>query len=80
MDQYSVVVTIYVFAINQIRLLEAILILVPHIIYQMNADIVEMQTIFWLEIIINGQQLRLKSIKFKIDKNIHYLIPLGEIC
>ena len=62
MDQHSVVV-ISIFAINQIPLLEATVFLVIHIIYQMVTHMVEMQKSIWLEIINNGQQVKLKSIK-----------------
>jgi hypothetical protein len=42
---------------------EAPEILVIHIIYQMDTHMVEMQEIIWQEIMMNGQQLNLKSIK-----------------
>ena len=64
MDQYSVMVMISIFAIDQIQILEATVILVIHIIFQMDTNPVKMQMYFWLEIIINGQQLKLKSIKY----------------
>ena len=63
MGQHSVVVMISLFAINQIHIVEAPEIFVIHIIYQMDTHIMEMQGIFWQEIINNGQQLKLKSIK-----------------
>ena len=62
MDQHLVFM-ISIFAIIQIQRLEVTVILVIYIIYQMDTHIVEMQKIFWLEIIINGHQLKLKSIK-----------------
>ena len=43
MDQHSVVVMISIFAINQIQIWEATVILVSHIIYQMDTHMVEMQ-------------------------------------
>jgi hypothetical protein len=55
---------ISIFAINQIQIWEGSVFLVIHIIYQM--DTVEMQEIIWLGIIINGQQLKLKSIKYSL--------------
>ncbi len=66
MDQHSVMISI--FAMNQIHILEVGVILVIHIIYQTDTDMVKvkmvkMQKIFWLEIMMNGQQLKLKSIK-----------------
>jgi hypothetical protein len=63
MDQHLVVVMISIFAINKIQIWEVTVILVVHIIYQMDTHLLEMQKIFWQEIITNGQQLKLKSIK-----------------
>jgi len=64
MGQHSVLISI--FAINQIQILEVTVLLVIHIIFQMDTNPVKMQMYFWLEIIINGQQLKLKSIKYSL--------------
>jgi hypothetical protein len=57
---------ISIFAINQIQIWEGSVFLVIHIIYQMDTHTVEMQEIIWLGIIINGQILKLKSIKYSL--------------
>jgi hypothetical protein len=62
MDQHSVVVVVMisVFAINQIQIWEATVILVIHIIYQIDTRLVEMQEIFNL----NNSNILLLNIGF----------------
>ena len=60
-DQHLVM--IFVFVINKILKLEVLVILVILITYQMDTHMLEIQEIFYLEILINGQQLKSKSSK-----------------
>jgi hypothetical protein len=52
MSWHSVVVEIFIFVINQIQILRVTVNLVVRMIYQMDTHVVEIQKIFWQEIII----------------------------
>ena len=57
---------ISIFVINQIPLLGATVILANHIIYHMDTHMVLMHNLSYLDILINGKQLKLKSIKYNL--------------
>jgi hypothetical protein len=57
MSWHSVVVEIFIFVINQIQILRVTVNLVVRMIYQMDTHVVEIQKIFWQEIIIFSLKL-----------------------